>query len=138
VRDTTAQRPAAPAEAVRDCVRLERQLHVPLDVRDGRPERRHPRVVDHDQPARAHQAGHEAEVDQDALEAMVAVVEGEVELSTLGHEPRQRELTLLLDDLDDLAHTGVAQCRQPRELPRALLEGIDRDMPTASPDHRLA
>src|SRR5918996_5827567 len=137
-RHPAAQWAPAPAEGARESVRLQRRAEVPLHVGHGRPHGRHPHVVHDDQPARPHQAGHEVEVEEDALEAVIAVHEGEVELAALRHEPGQRELALLLDYLDELVHPRLPQGPEPRAVPRLRLEGIDRHVTPAAGQYGLA
>jgi hypothetical protein len=88
-------------------------LDDPADVRHE--ERDCPRnarelvVVEEDDPLRAKQSPEVPEVDEDAVEAVVSVDDGEVEPAALLEEGRQRELGAAWVELDEVAEPGIVE-----------------------------
>src|SRR5918996_783386 len=131
-RYPAAQWALAPAEGVREGVRRQCCAKVLLHIGHGGSNGRHPHVVHHDEAARPDQAGHEVDVEEDALEAVVAVHEGEVELTALRDQPRQRELALLLDDTNMPLHARLPQGPEAGAVQGLRLKGINRHVTPAA------
>lgn len=124
-----------------EIVRRRDLLVLPADVRDE--ERGGPRhagqlvVVEEDDPGGAEQSSEIPEVDEDAVEAMVSIDDGNVEAAAFLEKARQRELgrprveldeirdACLVEELQsDVAEPGVL-VRVEHEMPRLGRAGID-------------
>ena len=113
-----------PPEAAGHRVRQQLPSQVALDVGHSEPDRRHPHVVDHDEPVRPHNPIGEEEVEEHALEAMVTVDHREIERPPCCGEPRQGELRLLRELLHKILDSRLANRARsgPAEVVRERLD----------------
>jgi len=88
-------------------------------------------VIDHDEPPRIQQAAEVREVEEDAVEPMVAVDEREIEPPALLEELRERELRSFGSMVDDRRYAGVFEHLEPAVRKACRLVGIEGYVTTA-------
>lgn len=90
----------------------------PAEVRqaelEGAPDAGKLRVVDEHDPALLQQPPRVDQVEEHALEPVVAVEEGEVEAPAVGEQARQDDLRLLAVELDEVANACLLEDLEPR------------------------
>jgi hypothetical protein len=116
---------------------LDRPAEVDDAEADGVTNGRELMIVDEDDPALPEQPPRVEQVEEHALEAVVAVEEGEVEAPALGEQPWENDLRLLGVELHEVADAGFLERAEPDlAVPRAVagtaleLVRVDRDVPS--------